>query len=50
MKKYESLIYSPNLPTKKEIVDPLSLFLILRELGDERVDKALEEMRKRENW
>ena len=42
--------YSPTLFAKKRLVDRLSLYLSLKESKDERVEAALEEMMKGQQW
>jgi len=42
--QFEIWHYDPNLFAKKGVVDPFSLYLSLHEMGDERVEAALEEM------
>lgn len=42
--------YSPHILSEDEIVDPLSLYLSLRDTADERVDAALDEMLEHMQW
>ena len=42
--------YDPAIVSKEKYVDPLSLAVSLKELNDERVDNAVEEMLKKEKW
>lgn len=42
--------YDPGLLARKEVVDPFSLYLSLREEQDERVQMALEELMEVETW
>lgn len=42
--------YSPRLFAKGQEVDPFSLYLSMKELGDERVESALEEMMENIQW
>jgi len=42
--------YDPTLFAREGVVDPLSLFLTLRDVNDERVKAALEEMMKEIKW
>jgi hypothetical protein len=46
----EAWSYDPRLLTDRDIADPLSVYLTLRELPDERVQEQLETLLKRISW
>jgi len=50
MNEIEIWIYNPKILTCTQIVDPLSLYLSLRNTQDERVESALEELIRGMEW
>lgn len=48
--KLELWRYNPRLLTTGKTVDPFSLFLSLKEIGDERIDSALNQMMEHITW
>lgn len=42
--------YPPALPAERGLVDPLSLYLSLKDNRDERIESSLEEMMKKTGW
>ncbi|MGV8084164.1 MAG: hypothetical protein AB2L09_11115 [Coriobacteriia bacterium] len=46
----EAWKYDPKLLTENDVVDPLSLYLTLRDTNDERIEQALEEMLMEVRW
>ena len=46
----EAWSYDPRVLTARDIADPLSVYLTLREVPDERVQEQLETLLKRVSW
>jgi hypothetical protein len=46
----EAWSYDPRVLTDRDIADPLSVYLTLREVPDERVQEQLETLLKRISW